>query len=88
MVLLEAMAAGCPIVSTNVGGIGTAIQHGINGSLVNSQDSDALAKEIVRVLKDKELRSKYAANGLDIFEKQFSAIKMTRQYEKLYLREI
>lgn len=88
MVLLEAMAAGCPIVSTNVGGIGTAIQHGINGSLVNSQDSDALAKEIVRVLKDKELRSKYVANGLDIFEKQFSASKMTRQYEKLYLREI
>lgn len=88
MVLLEAMAAGCPIVSTNVGGIGTAIKHGVNGSLVSPQDSYALAKEIVRVLNDEKLRSKYAANGLDIFEKQFSAVKMTQQYEKLYLREI
>ena len=88
MVLLEAMAAGCPIVSTDVGGISTAVQTGYNGTLVRPQNPHELAGAIVRLLEDEPLRRKYAENGDKVFKDNYSAEKMTRKYEQLYLRLI
>lgn len=88
MVLLEAMAAGCPIVATNVGGNYTAISNGENGSLVEAKNPLALSAEIIRLLKDNKLRESYSKKGLEIFRKQFRAEVMTKQYEKLYLKEV
>jgi glycosyltransferase involved in cell wall biosynthesis len=86
-ILLEAMAAGCPIVATDVGGNHTAITHGESGSLVESKNPGALAAEIVRVLGDEQLRNSYARRGLELFRSKFTAQEMTAQYEKLYLRK-
>jgi glycosyltransferase involved in cell wall biosynthesis len=47
---LEAMACRCPVVSTRVGGPEDVISDGINGFLVNVEDSDGLAAALVRVL--------------------------------------
>ncbi|MCW8909310.1 MAG: glycosyltransferase family 4 protein, partial [Gammaproteobacteria bacterium] len=55
MVLLEAMASGCPIVATDVGGNSQAITHGENGSLVESENPEGLAKEVVKLLGDENL---------------------------------
>jgi glycosyltransferase involved in cell wall biosynthesis len=84
-VLLEAMAAECPIVATDVGGNHMAITHGESGSLVESKNPEALAAEIMRVLGDEQLRSRYAKRGLELFRTNFTALAMTAQYEKLYL---
>jgi glycosyltransferase involved in cell wall biosynthesis len=84
MSLLEAMAAGCPIVATNVGGVSAAIETGVNGVLVSPADPDALAREIVHLLSRTELRQKYAEAGLRAFRDQYTAEKMTRSYERLY----
>lgn len=86
MVLLEAMAACCPIVATVVGGNYMAVTHEHNGSLIEARNPGKLAREICRVLKDKDLRDRYVRNSLDIFNQKFSAGIMARQYEKLYLR--
>jgi glycosyltransferase involved in cell wall biosynthesis len=86
MVLLEAMAAGCPVLATGVGGVPTVIRHGESGSLVEPKNPQALSKEIVRLLSDSQLRKRYAENGLKTFREKFSAEVMTRQYEQLYLR--
>jgi glycosyltransferase involved in cell wall biosynthesis len=86
MVLLEAMAAGCPIVATNVGGNYMAITHGENGSLIEPGNPRKLAFEIIKVLEDDRLRNTYREKGKEIFALKFSAEKMTRQYERLYLR--
>jgi glycosyltransferase involved in cell wall biosynthesis len=86
-ILLEAMAAGCPIVATDVGGNHMAITHGESGSLVESKNPGALAAEIVRVLGDEQLRNSYARRGLELFRSNFTAQAMTAQYEKLYLRK-
>ena len=83
-VLLEAMAAGCPIVATNVGGNSSVVKHGVNGSLVQEKNPNLLSSEIVKILSDNELRKKYILNSLDLFNTQFSAEIMTRNYEKLY----
>lgn len=87
MVLLEAMAAGCPIIATTAGGIGAAVRHGENGSLVEPANTAALAEEIIKLLRDGYLRERYAGRGRRIFEEKFSANIMAAQYERLYLHE-
>ena len=87
MVLLEAMAAGCPIVATDVGGNYMAVKHGVNGSLIKPKDSIKFSYEVIRLLKDKYSRMQYSKNGIKVFHEKFSADIMTRKYEKLYLRE-
>jgi glycosyltransferase involved in cell wall biosynthesis len=87
MVLLEAMAAGCPIVATDVGGNATAISHRFNGSLIKPKDPVALAQEIILVLSDQQLRRQYIHKSKEVFQNCFSAQTMTRAYERLYLRE-
>lgn len=88
MVLLEAMAAGCPIVATDVGGNSTAITHRDNGSLVKSEDPDAFATEVVAVLKDEILRKQYVSKSHKLMKEKFSASIMAKEYEKLYLEAL
>lgn len=87
MVLLEAMASGCPVIATNVGGVSTVIKNGENGSLIEPKNKKELASEIINLLSNNELRKRYSKNGLSLFREKFNADMMTRQYERLYLRE-
>ncbi len=88
MVLLEAMAAGCPIVCTDVGGVSTAITQDVNGLLVRPADPEALSSAIISLLSDEKKRKQFGLNGLKKFHDFFSADIMTRKYEQLYLRNI
>lgn len=88
MVLLEAMAARCPIVATDVGGNYMAISHGVNGSLVEPANPDAFAREVIKVLSDNDLRDKYIKNSHAVIHEKFSAKLMTKNYEELYLEAI
>lgn len=88
MVLLESMAAGCPIVATDVGGNSTAIKHRINGSLVESENPKAFAEEVIHVLNDEDLRRQYIEKSHVMMKELFSADIMTRQYENLYLKAL
>lgn len=63
-VIIEAMAAGCPVIGTSVGGLPEIIEDGENGLLVESGSSDALREALSRVLTDKELRQRITAGGL------------------------
>lgn len=87
MVLLEAMAAGCPIIATDVGGVSMAIHDGENGKLIEPGNIDQLSQAIIDLLSNKALREQYSLKGINTFKSEFSAAIMTRQYEKLYLRE-
>jgi glycosyltransferase involved in cell wall biosynthesis len=88
MVLLEAMAARCPIVATDVGGNASAITNGINGSLVKPKAPKALSDEIARVLSSPDILEKYRLNGAATFQNNFDARVMTKKYEKLYKKEL
>lgn len=61
--VIEAMAMGLPVISTNVGGIPFLIDDGNNGLLVPRNDADKFVKEIERLLTDNELVSKLSDNG-------------------------
>ena len=48
-VLVEAMAAGAPVVATNVSGIPELVEHEVNGLLVEPEDPEALADALMRL---------------------------------------
>ncbi len=53
LVLLESMAAGCPVVACRAGGVPDAVQDGVTGFLFEPGDPDGLVKTVQRALKDR-----------------------------------
>jgi glycosyltransferase involved in cell wall biosynthesis len=84
LILLEAMAAGCPIVATEVGGVPSAVDHDTTGLLIPPKDPDALAAAIVSLLEDAGLRRKFSEAGSRLVRDRYSVEAMTRRYERLY----
>jgi len=85
LVVLEAMAAGLPVVATSVGGVPEAICHELNGLLVPSEDPVALAEAIHRVCNDKPLAQNLARNARKSAEENFSLERVARAYSNIYL---
>ena len=85
MIILEAMAAGCPVVATNVGGVSTAIQDKYTGRLVKDRSPGQLSEAIINLLKDDDLRRRCVKNGKNYFREKFTAEIMADSYEKIYL---
>ena len=56
-VLLEAMAAGKPVIASNIEGFAAVVTHGVEGALVLPKDADALALALVHVLADDKRRA-------------------------------
>lgn len=88
--ILEYMAAGRPVVATNVGGAAEAIIHGETGYLVSSDDNDAMADNIVELLNDAELAARFGEKGRSIIEERFGLdrqmAKITELYESAFSR--
>jgi glycosyltransferase involved in cell wall biosynthesis len=84
MGVLEAMAAGAPVVATCVGGIPDAVEDEVDGLLVEPGDVDALADRIVRLLGDASLRATFAAKARRKVVERFSPEKVLVQLETLY----
>ncbi len=82
--ILEAMAAGKPVVATQVGGNPELVIPGKNGFLVSPGDPYALAEKILILLKDKNLRELMGRTGKKIAEEKFSLEKMVKNYQNLY----
>lgn len=61
--VIEAMALGLPVVSTNVGGVPYLIKHEETGLLVNIADADEMCNSIERLLQSGELASALSKNG-------------------------
>jgi len=85
VVLIEAMAAGCPIVATDVGGNSMVIVHGENGLLVETRNPEELANAVIKMLKGSNMRDKFIRNSYEIVMSKFTVGIMTKRYEELYI---
>ncbi|MGD0059929.1 MAG: glycosyltransferase [Verrucomicrobiia bacterium] len=82
--LLEAMAAGCPIVVTAVGGNVELIKHMQTGLVVPPNDEAALRTAIERLLADPVLATRLGTAARAVAEKDHSVKAMTERYEELW----
>lgn len=82
--VLESMAAGKPVIVTNVGGCPEIVEDGKTGFIVPSNDSTALAGKIMALLANQELANKMGQAGRKHVEANFSINKMVKSYEELY----
>ncbi len=82
--ILEAMASGLPVVATRVGGNPELVEHGVNGFLVPSGDSDAMAEALYRYCADEKLRRRHAAASRRRALDEFSIDAMVDRYVALY----
>jgi glycosyltransferase involved in cell wall biosynthesis len=84
MVILEALAAGCPIVATGVGGVPSLLRHGTTGLVVAPADSDQLAEAMCTLAGDRRRRASFAKAGREFVGTGYSVDAMVRHYEQLY----
>jgi glycosyltransferase involved in cell wall biosynthesis len=85
LTLFEAMAAGCPVVSTNVGGIGEIVEEGVTGFLVPPRDVEELAEKIMLLLNNDSLRQAMG-EAARAAAKKYDVSSNVRQFESLYER--
>lgn len=84
MALLEACAAGLPIVATNVGGNGEIVQPGINGVMVPPSDPDVLAAAIGELLRDPGRAAAFGRAGREWVLEEGSFQTMAERYAQVY----
>lgn len=83
---LEASAAGLPVVASAVGGLTEIVADGETGSLVPAGDAERLADRIGRLLADDGLRERTGLAGRRRTTEHFTADRMVRNMEALFLR--
>jgi len=84
LTLLEAMAAGRPIVATNVGGNPEVIIDGVTGFLIPPKEPQNMSEAIAKILQNPELAKQMGEAGRRRVEEKFSLERMVKEYRDLY----
>lgn len=82
--LLEAMAAGCAVVTTDVPGCRDLIEHQETGLVVPYGDTPALARALRRLLTDRPLASGLSRRAAEVVEENWHIERTFEAYEALY----
>lgn len=85
--IIEAFAAGLPVVSTNAGGIKCMVRHGENGLLVERGDHVALASEVLRLLQEPDLALRLARCARAECAERYVWPAVSAQWDELYRGE-
>jgi D-inositol-3-phosphate glycosyltransferase len=84
LALLEAMAAGLPVIATAVGGTPEAVTEGVTGLLIPPQDAEALAGALERLLSDPTWGQKLGENARKMVAEKFSLERLGREINEIY----
>ena len=84
-VIMEAMAAGLPVISTPLGGIPEMIEHEINGELVPEHDPAAICAALERLIADPARARKFGDRGQEMAREKFSIEANVRKLRTLLL---
>jgi glycosyltransferase involved in cell wall biosynthesis len=83
-VIMESMAAGKPVVATNVGGSREMVTDGVTGYLVPPADSQSMANAIIDLLENPDKAMAMGSAGRKVVKEKFTVEAMVKKYEELY----
>lgn len=83
-VLLEAMAANVPVISTSVGGVPEMVEDNESALLIPPRDPQAMATAIIRLLADKQLAQRLATNASQLAAERYSPENYARSMVELF----
>jgi glycosyltransferase involved in cell wall biosynthesis len=86
--ILEAMAVGLPVVTTDVAGTSELVLDGQTGYVVPQGDVERLAHAMVTLVADAKLRQRMAQAGRERIEREFSFTHRLQRIEALYARTL
>ena len=84
--LIEAQAAGRPVVSTNVGGVADVVENGVTGFVVPPGDADAFAAALLQLTENSDTRKAFAGAGRGSVAGRFSYQRLVRDMDGYYRR--
>lgn len=84
LTILEAMAAGVPVVATKKGGIVSVIKDGENGFFIRARNSKQIAETVNMLLLNDDLREKISKNAAKTILDNFTWEKIATQFEEIY----
>lgn len=82
--ILEYMAAGIPVVATEVGGNKELIEQGVNGVLIAPGDYESMAEQICALLNDRRRRLQMAENAKSLIRREYSWVNKIIEIESYY----
>jgi glycosyltransferase involved in cell wall biosynthesis len=86
VVAIESLAAGRPVVATRAGGTATVVREGESGYLLDVGDIDGLARRLVELARDPQLRTRLGAAGAEDMRARFATSRMADELERVYER--
>ena len=84
LAVLEAWAAGLPVIASRVGGLPKLIDHGVNGLLFDSGDEATLARQLEQLITDDALARKIGEAGRGVAVARYDVRVMAGRYESHY----
>jgi glycosyltransferase involved in cell wall biosynthesis len=86
MVILEAMASGLPVVSTNVGGVPTLVSNNETGFLVEAGDGPAVTQKILELIENSQLAADFGNKGRNKVLAGFDWGRRAEKYHEIFLQ--
>ncbi|MCG3149747.1 MAG: putative glycosyltransferase EpsD [Verrucomicrobiae bacterium] len=80
----QALASGVPVVAFDVDGAREVCRDGETGFLVRAEDAGGVAAAVIRLLRDRELATKFGAQGRQLVREEFAEELMVRRIDELY----
>ena len=84
VVVPEAMAAGLPVIASDLSGIPVLIRDGYNGKLVKERDVDGIADALRNLIDDRDLREQFGERSRRIIEKSVNYNAISDHFSKIY----
>ena len=81
---IEALASGCPVVATRVGGVPDVVTDGEDGFLVDPGDVEGLAASLARLANDPELRARMGGAGRERMRSRYAVDRLIDDVDRLY----